>query len=44
MNILCVGIVTFALNTVGIPIFGLNDLPSEVFNGTECLSNVTELN
>ena len=30
MNIICVGIVMLALNTIGIPIFGLSSYPTEV--------------
>lgn len=30
MNIMCVGIVLLALNTTGIPIFGLSTFPTDV--------------
>lgn len=33
MNLLCVGIVTLALNTIGVPIFKLNSFPG---NQTRC--------
>ena len=36
MNILCVGIVSLALNIVAVPIFGLNHFPTELINGTLC--------
>lgn len=42
MNIICVGIASLALNTVGVPIFGLNNFPTDLINGTNCAINSTD--
>ena len=39
LNVLCVGIVTLTLNTIGRPIFGLGTFPTDVVN----CSNTTAL-
>ena len=37
MNLLCVAIVTLALNTLGVPVFSLNNFPSNLStNSTYC--------
>ena len=41
MNIMCVGIVALALNSIGIPIFGLSSFPTDVLGN--CSNATTQL-